>query len=105
MQKFDTTTPEGRLLLSVDFSRLLPPGVTIASAAVTIAVHTLSVADDSDATDRLDGSAIVSDDQTTISQWFQFGLDDVDYVLTFVASFSDGEIVPLAVEMPVRLYS
>lgn len=105
MQKFDSTTPEGRLLLSVDFSRLLPPDVIISSASVTIAVHELSAADDFDVADRLDGAAIVSVDQTTISQWFQFGLDDVDYVLTFIANLADGEIVPVAAEMSVRRYS
>jgi hypothetical protein len=104
MQKFDPTTPEGRLLLSVDFSRLLPPSVTIASAAVTVAVHGLSAIDDLSAVDRLDGPAIVSVDRTTVSQWFVSGLDEVDYVLTFIASFSDGQIEPVAVEMPVRRY-
>jgi hypothetical protein len=104
MQKFDSTTSAGRLLLSVDFSRLLPPNVTVASAAVTIEVHALSAVDDPDVADRLDGAALVSVDETTVSQWFQGGLDDVDYVLTFIANFSDGQIEPVAVEMPVRRY-
>jgi hypothetical protein len=104
MQKFDATTSAGRLLLSVDFSRLLPPSVTVASADVTIAVHVLSAVGDPDVADRLDGAAIVSVDQTTVSQWFAGGVEDVDYVLTFIASFSDGQIEPVAVEMPVRRY-
>jgi hypothetical protein len=104
MQKFDSTTSAGRLLLSVDFSRLLPPSVTVASAAVTIEVHALSATGDPNAADHLDGAAIVSPDQTTVSQWFAGGLEDVDYVLTFIANFSDGQIEPVAVEMPVRRY-
>jgi hypothetical protein len=105
MLKFDPTTSDGRILLSVDFSRLLPAGVTIASAEVTIAVHALSANGDSDASGRLDGQALVSADQVTVSQWFISGVDDVDYVLTFIAHFSDGQIEPVAVEMPVRRYS
>jgi len=104
MQKFDPTTPAGRLLLSVDFSRLLPPAVTIASAVVTIEVHALSAAGDPDATGCLDGPAIVSADETTVSQWFTQGVEDVDYVLSFIATFSNGQIEPVEVEMPVRRY-
>jgi hypothetical protein len=104
MQKFDPTTPAGRPLLSVDFSRLLPPSVTIASASVTIQVHALSAADDGNAAARLDGAPILSADHTTISQWFIGGVEEVDYVLTFIATFSDGQIEPVEVEMPVRRY-
>ncbi len=101
MYKFDATTPAGRPLLSVDFSQLLPTGVTITAANVTIAVHELSVATDADAADCLDGAAIITAGQI-ISQWFHNGAEDVDYVLTFIATFSDGQIEPVDVEMPVR---
>ena len=104
MHIFDATTPAGRPLLSVDFSRLLPPAVTIASAAVTVEVHALSPADDPDASDRLDGAAILSPDSTTISQWFHQGVENVDYVLTFIANFSDGQIEPVEVELRVRRF-
>ncbi len=104
MQKFDPTTPDGRPLLSVDFSRLLPASVTVASAAVTIQVHALSAQPDSDPSGRLDGAPMLSSDHTVISQWFRGGIEDVDYVLTFIATFSDGQIEPVEVEMPVRRY-
>jgi len=104
MDKFDPTTPAGRPLLSVDFSRLLPESVTISSASVTIEVHALSAADDPDAASRLDGAASLSADQTTISQWFTDGVENVDYVLTFIATLSDGQIEPVEVEMQVRRY-
>jgi hypothetical protein len=104
MQKFDPTTPAGRPLLSVNFSRLLPPTVTIASALVTIDVHALSAADDMNAAQRLDGAPAISADHTTISQWFHQGVPEVDYVLTFIATFSDGQIEPVDVEMPVRAH-
>jgi hypothetical protein len=104
MHTFDATTPAGRPLLSVDFSRLLPPSVTIASAIVTVEVHALSPVDDPNATDRLDGAAIVSVDSTTISQWFHQGLEDVDYVLTFTANFSDGQVEPVEAELRVRRF-
>jgi hypothetical protein len=104
MYKFDATTPSGRPLLSVDFSRLLPPGVIIASAAVTAEVHALSPAEDPDAGDRLDGAALLSPDSMTVSQWFHQGTEDVDYVLTFTATFSDGQIEPVEVELRVRRF-
>ena len=104
MQKFDSTTPTGRPLLSVDFSRLLPPSVTIASASVAIEVHALSPEDDPGASDRLDGAPTVSPDGSTIAQWFHQGVEDVDYVLTFIATFSDGQIEPVEVALPVRRF-
>lgn len=103
MLKFDPTTPAGRPLLSVDFSRLLPEGVTIASAAVAIEVHALSAAQDATPASRLDGPPSISDG-VTISQWFTTGIENVDYVLSFIATFSDGQIEPVEVEMPVRRY-
>jgi hypothetical protein len=102
MQKFDPTTPAGRPLLAVDFSRLLPEGVTVASASVAIEVHALSAAGDASAASRLDGAATIGG--AVVSQWFKNGVEDVDYVLTFVATFSDGQIEPVEVEMPVRRY-
>ena len=104
MYKFDPTTPAGRPLLSVNFSRLLPDGVTVASAAVAIEVHALSASADADAEDRLDGAPSVGGDGVTVSQWFHNGVENVDYVLTFIATFSDGQIEPVEVEMPVRRY-
>lgn len=104
MHKFDPTTPAGRPLLSVNFTRLLPPGITIASASVAIEVYGLSAQPDPSAGGRLDGLPSISGDGTTVSQWFKDGVEGVDYVLTFIASFSDGQIEPVEVEMPVRRY-
>jgi len=104
MQKFDPTTPAGRPLLAVDFSRLLPQGVTIALASVAIEVHALSAGSDSGANARLDGSPSIGVDGVTVTQWFKDGVENVDYVLTFIATFSDGQIEPVEVEMPVRRY-
>jgi hypothetical protein len=103
MLKFDPTSPAGRPLLSVDFSRLLPQGVTIASATVAIEVHALSAANDTSPSSRLDGPPSISGG-AVISQWFKNGLENVDYVLSFIATFSDGQIEPVEVEMAVRRY-
>ena len=78
--------------------------MTIASASVTIEVHALSAAGDASAAGRLDGAPLLSTDHTTISQWFKEGVENVDYVLTFIATFTDGQIEPVEVEMPVRRY-
>lgn len=104
MYRFDPTTPAGRPLLSVDFSRLLPVGVTVTSANVSIEVHALSANSDPDAANRLDGGASIDADGATVSQWFHNGVEGVDYVLTFVGTFSDGQIEPVEVEIPVRRY-
>jgi hypothetical protein len=105
MLTFDPTTPAGRPLLSVDFSRLLPSGITIASATVTIDVRDTSPAGDASASSRLDGAAFVDPTGTIVSQWFRNGVADVDYVLSFLATFTDGQIEPVQVEMPVRRYA
>jgi hypothetical protein len=103
MQKFDSTTPAGRPRLSVEFRgcfrraslslrRALP------SKCMRSRLRT------PDAVDRLDGAPVVSPDHTTVSQWFHQGVEDVDYVLTFIATFSDGQIEPVEVELPVRRF-
>lgn len=103
MLRFDPTTPVGKPLLSVDFTRLLPSGVTVSGASVTIEVNPLSDATDATPSARLSGSPSILTN-TTIAQWFETGVENVDYVLTFIATYSDGQIEPVEVEMPVRKY-
>ena len=104
MQRFDPTTPAGRPRLTVDFSRLLPEGVTIDSAEVTIEVHALSAGADADPGSRLDGAPEIGSGATTIAQRFRDGIENVDYVLTFIATFTDGQVEPVEAELSVRRY-
>lgn len=99
---FDPTTPDGEILLSVDFDRLLSGDVTLSGVEVTIGVHDMSAADDEDADDRLSGSPSV--DGSIATQLFTGGVEGVDYVITFKGTLSDGEIEPVQVIMPVRQY-
>lgn len=99
---FDPTTPDGVIACTVDFSTFLPEGITLSSATCTIGVHDLSAEPDDDAGDRLSGSASV--DGNYVVQTFEGGLAGVDYVLTFLATLSDGEVEAVQVIQPVRKY-
>jgi hypothetical protein len=103
MLHFDPTTPDGRLLLSVDFSNLAPVGANIDSVVVRIEVHESSRVDDNNSSLRLDGPPVVTG--KIVSQWFKHGVEGVDYVLHFIPTFSDGTIEPVSVKIPVRRYA
>lgn len=96
MEKFDATTPAGRPLLSVDFVNLLPAGTTLSSCVVSIAVESGT---DANPNSRLSGPAVIVG--TVAAQFFQTGLVGVTYVLTFLGTFSNGEIEPVCVRITV----
>lgn len=103
-QRFNPITPDGKPSLSVSFARMLPAGETIASADIECVVHPLSAVTDTEAAKRLAGANAISEDGKVISQFFSGGADDVDYILTFIATYSNGEIVPVDVVLSVRAY-
>ena len=102
MLSFSPTTPAGRPPLSIDVADLLPAGVTLQSAAVSIAVHPKSAEADATPAARLDGAASVAG--SVVTQWFKTGVENVDYVIQFLATFSDGQIEPVDVLLPVRRF-
>ena len=102
MYAFSPTTTAGRPLLTVDFTELLPSGVTLSSVAVTCAVHDGSEVPDATPSARLDGSVVVA--SPNASQWFHNGVENADYVLTFLATFSDGQIEPVQAKLSVEKY-
>ncbi|HEY4309483.1 MAG TPA: hypothetical protein VGN12_08530 [Pirellulales bacterium] len=104
MLRFDPITPDGRPSLSVSFVRMLPEDVTVANVSTECIVHPESLVADASADERLEGSPIVQDDDQTVSQFFSGGIADVDYIITWIATYSDGEIEPVDTLLSVRAY-
>lgn len=102
MYEFSPTTSAGRPPCAIDFTRLLPSGVTVSSCVVTAVVHPTSEATDSSPSSRLDGSPTIS--SAIVTQFFLGGVNEVDYVLTFLATFSNGQKEPVQAKLPVRAY-
>ena len=90
MLHFPDTTPAGEPKLSVDFLKQLPAGVTVLSCVVTCENHDDSAVDDPSPAARLSGSPTVTDGKI-VTQKFAGGVLDVDYVVIFVATLSDGQ--------------
>lgn len=104
--RFSNTTPNGKLNLSIDMTDVLPTGVTVSSATVSIAVH-----EDSDAADALVATRLTSTTPTIngtgkiMTARFELGLVNVDYVLTFIPTLSDTEVEPVTAVIAVRKYT
>lgn len=101
---FSPTTPAGRPSLSVSFARMLPQGVTVASVESLCIVHPDCTVPDSSAAERLEDIAVVQSDGKTVSQFFSGGVAGVDYIITFIATYSDAEIEPVDAVLSVREY-
>lgn len=100
--RFRATTPTARPLLSVNFKRLLRSGAVLTSVAVTIEVHEKSAVSDPSPSAHIFMLAYLQPDNITASQWFSGGIAGADYILTFHATCSVGEIEPMQVILPVR---
>lgn len=103
--RFDPTTPDGLPSLSVSFRRMLPTGVTVVSVTSACAVHPLSAVVDSNASSRLRDLPVVQSDGQTVSQFFSGGIAGVDYIISFLATYTDGEQERVDVVLPVRAYN
>ena len=75
-------------VFSVDYTNLLPEGVTIASA-----VWSVKTSSGSAAPSMLSGAAVVAG--SLVSQMLTGGVPGVTYVPTCAATFSDGQVVIL----------
>lgn len=100
MDKFSPKTPSEKVVLSIDFARIVPEDATISSAEVTASVHPKSKAVDSNPTAILSGTATKTG--TVISQMVAAGVASADYVLAFAATLSDGEKIVAEGLLPVR---
>jgi hypothetical protein len=100
MDKFSPKTPDEKVVLSIDFAKIIPNGATISSMDVTASVHPKSKAADSDPTAILSGSPTKTG--TVISQMVLGGVANADYVVGFAATLSDGEKIVAEGLLPVR---
>lgn len=96
--------PGARIPISFNYADILAemPGVTITGIAVTIEVHPLSRRSDATPNARLSGAAFL--DGSSAVQWFENGLADVNYALTFKATLSQSEVDPVVIIQPVRQF-
>lgn len=92
---FPTARPATNGVYSVDFAKDLPTGVTLVSAAWSIAIaYTLPGATvDPAPGSRLSGTAAVSG--TVTSQRITGLIDGNDYQVTIAPTLSDSEILPV----------
>jgi hypothetical protein len=100
--RFEPVTPADMPLLSVDFSYLLPPGVTILGGAVSIMVAPTSLVPDALASSRLSGGALLNGNY--LMQFFATGVDWTSYFLTFEAILSNNETISVTAELTVVPY-
>lgn len=97
-EHFGPTKPGDRPKLTFSFRRLLPEGVTLASAVATIAVADGYTADGS-AASRLDGAVIVS---SPYAQQFLLPSPITKYEIAMTGTFSDGQIETIDADIEVK---
>ncbi len=99
MKRFSVKLIDEVWLVSVDWVDELPAGVTVTEGAVTIGIHPDSIVTDA-GKDSLLGSVDHTD--TKIAAMVKAGgVAPCRYVLSFAASFSDGQKDIEQVELPV----
>jgi hypothetical protein len=108
VKKFSPTTPAGRADCTIDFTSILAgaysPPVTVSSCVVTCAIHPTSAVPDPTASARCDGAVIVTAGKS-VTQFFKDGVAGADYILTFLATLSNGAKEPIDAVQPVRAYN
>lgn len=113
--RFSDTTPAARPLLSISVARHLdqiekftgfrPAIVTPNGVTMSCRVHPDSAVDDPAAASRLDGGYVI--DVATgeiISQFFFNGVADVDYIVTYLVTFTDGSREAFDAVISVRTF-
>ena len=98
MSFFDPKVPTGQEYFTIDFSRQVPAGATIVSA-VCVPTRIKGSADATPA-NMLSGGCIING--TKVSQKLINGVDGTLYLLTYLATLSDGQVVPEIMYLWVR---
>lgn len=115
MREFDSKKVASKYIYSVGFSDFLSDGVTISTADVSIAVYDKSSKSDEDADDMIVGSAQINAAAVTIDgssqpigsvilQAIAGGVQDCDYICSYSATLSDGQVICEDVLLRVRKY-
>ncbi len=107
--RFSDTTPAGRPLLSISVARHLDQiekfsGIrpTVSACVMSIAMHPESAVIDPTPSNRLDGTLQLVGE--IASQFFKGGVENADYILTYLLTFSDGSIEPFDAVISVRKF-
>jgi hypothetical protein len=100
MDKFSPKTPDEKVVVSIDFAKIIPEGATISTIIAAAFVHPKSKAADSDPTAILSGDPTKTG--TVISQMVLGGVANADYVIGFAATLSDGEKIVAEALLPGR---
>jgi hypothetical protein len=103
MLTYDPITPAGRIEVTADFTDLLPEDVTLVGVTATCEVFPGSQGTDATPDARRDGPCVKIDD-VFASQHFHQGVADVTYVIRFLGTFSDGQVEPIDVLLPVERF-
>lgn len=117
LQSFGHKHPAEDIKVSVDFSGLLPDGITVTSALAGVSIYQYSDIADDGASGMIDGSCVVNDAQYQtpdgnlipancgVIQTLQLGVHEAVYVVTFVATLSEGGPLIEQVILPVFSYA
>ena len=107
--RFTDTTPAGRPLLSISVARHLDQiekfsgsRPTVSTCVMSITMHPASAVIDLTPSNRLDG--VVQLVGEIASQFFKDGVENADYILTYLFTFSDGSIEPVDAVISVRKF-
>lgn len=108
--RFSDTSPAGRPFLSISVARHLDAiqkfsaGVrlTVTECVMSCRVHPDCTISDPSAMSRLDGNRVILGE--IVSQFFKDGVEGVDYILTYLVTFSDGSSEPFDAVLSVRKF-
>jgi hypothetical protein len=107
--RFTDTTPAGRPLLSISVARHLDQienfsgsRPTVSACVMSIAMHPASTVIDPTPSNRLDGGVQLVGE--IASQFFKDGVENADYILTYLFTFSDGSKEPFDAVISVRKF-
>lgn len=104
MRKFSATSPKGRPKLTFSFRKMLPEGVTVTSAELFCVVRPESVASDPSPSARLDGAYTIADGKY-VQQFVKDGIHNVDYIVSALGTYSDGQREQIDAVLEVRNYN
>ena len=107
--RFTDTTPAGRPLLSISvkdhldgIEKFTGSRPTISECVMSCRIHPESVVVDPSPSGRLDGNRVIIGE--IVSQFFIGGLDNADYILTYLITFSDSSKEAFDAVISVRTF-
>jgi hypothetical protein len=103
MARFHPILSTDRHWIAADLKYLIPHGLHIASAEVSIFVPPSSIVQDDTPENCFDGFYELEGD-TQVFQMFHNGIAGVDYIVRFVLTLNDGQELTVEIFLPVRAH-